>query len=189
MKFEEAIDIIVKSISTIDLGSKYYNIYFYERDDLDVKIEHKQSVDGDFSIIGSLFDNIDFKDISKIKDIVVDAFEEEDLDGVINLYNEIRASGFKHMVLTEINVEKMFEIEKEQYEYYVLIFEDTKVYGGKDGKHDFIRRYSHKELSLIHLLIALKDNLTIMGVQEAFSNTQALKMKFVEGIDQFSPYE
>ena len=69
MKFEEAIDIIVKSISTIDLGSKFYNIYFVSSrwDDLDIRIEHKQSVDGDFSILGSLFDNIDLGINVKIK--------------------------------------------------------------------------------------------------------------------------
>ncbi len=189
MKFEEVIDIVVKSISTIDLGSKYYNIFIDERDDLDIRIEHKQSVDGDFSILGSSFENMDFKDKSKIKEIIIDEFEKEDLDGVINLYNELNAKGFKHLVLNELNVEKIFPVEKGAFDYYVLILEGTKIYGGKDGKHEFVRNYSHEDLSLIHTMIALKDDLTIMGLQEAFSNTIALRMKFAESIDQLSPYD
>ena len=189
MKFDEVLEVIIKSISTIDLGSIYYNIYFVDGDVLDVRIEHKQSVDGDFSILGSLFDNVDFKDKSKIKEIIVDALEEEDLDGVINLHDEISTAGFKHLVLDELNVEKIFETEKGAYDYYVLIFDETKVYGGKDGKHEFIRRYSHVDLNLIQLMIALKDDFTITGLQAVVNNTQALRMKFVEGIEQFSPYE
>jgi hypothetical protein len=183
MKFNEVLEIIVKSISTIDLGNKYYNVYFYERDDLDVRIEHKQSVDGDFSILGSVFDNIDISDKSKIEEIIIDEFEKEELDGVINLYNEIRAENFKFLVLKDLNLEKMFEIKKDEYDYYIILFKDTKIIGGKDGKHEFIRHYSHKELSLIHLLIALKDDLTMMGLQKAYNTTIALKMKFDESFD------